>query len=171
MTNITLNYNLEDLNIFTPELKGWRLYLFTVSSMATAIISLVTQITVYKSLKRIGPRHINQMIIPSQVSKINYFFLFKTVFKTVILQNSPTYIKQVLLNSLSQEISTTSWGFWKHAFWIPGVRPMFLKPKLHKESKNASKTINSSPPYKWFFQITFFDTKNHQKKLDGITSN
>ena len=70
MTNITLNYNLEDLNIFTPELKGWRLYLFTVSSMATAIISLVIQITVYKSLKRMGPRHINQMIIPSQVSKI-----------------------------------------------------------------------------------------------------
>ena len=67
MTNITLNYNLEDLNIFTPELKGWRLYLFKVSSMATAIISLVTQITVYRSLKRMGPRHINQMIIPSQV--------------------------------------------------------------------------------------------------------
>ena len=70
MTNITLNYNLEDLNVFTPELKGWRLYLFTASSMATAIISLVTQITVYRSLKRLGPRHINQMIIPSQVSKI-----------------------------------------------------------------------------------------------------
>ena len=70
MTNITLNYDLEDLNVFTPELKGWRLYLFTASSMAIAIISLVTQITVYKSLKRMGPRHINQMIIPSQVSKI-----------------------------------------------------------------------------------------------------
>ena len=70
MTNITLNYDLEDLNVFTPELKGWRLYLFTASSMAIAIISLVTQITVYKSLKRMGPRHINQMIIPSQVSNI-----------------------------------------------------------------------------------------------------
>ena len=70
MNNITLNYNLEDLKIFTPELEGWRLYLFTVSSMATAIISIVTQITVYRSLKRMGPRHINQMIIPSQVSKI-----------------------------------------------------------------------------------------------------
>ena len=70
MNNITLNYNLEDLKIFTPELEGWRLYLFTVSSMATAIISIVTQITVYRSLKRMGPRHINQMIIPSQVSNI-----------------------------------------------------------------------------------------------------
>ena len=72
MKNITLNYNLKDLNIFTPELKGWRLYLFTVSSMATAIISLVTQITVYRSLRRMGPRHINQMIIPSQVSMIAF---------------------------------------------------------------------------------------------------
>ena len=70
MTNITLRYNITDLNIFTPELKRWRLYLFTASSMATAIISFVTQITVYRSLKRLGPRHINQMIIPSQVSKI-----------------------------------------------------------------------------------------------------
>ena len=41
---------------------------------------------------------------------------------------------------------TTSWGCWKHLFGIPGVRPMFLKPKLHKESKNGFKTINSSPP-------------------------
>ena len=70
MKNITLNYNLEDLNVFTPELEGWSLYLFTVSSIATTIISLVTQITVYRSLKRLGPRHINQMIIPSQVSTI-----------------------------------------------------------------------------------------------------
>ena len=69
MKNITLDYNFEDLNVFTPELKGWSLLLFTVTLIATAIISLVTQITVYRSLKRLGPRHINQMIIPSQVSK------------------------------------------------------------------------------------------------------
>ena len=37
---------------------------------------------------------------------------------------------------------TTSWGWWKHLFGIPGVRPTFLKPKLHKESKNGFKTIN-----------------------------
>ena len=36
---------------------------------------------------------------------------------------------------------TKSWGCWKHPFGIPGVRPMFLKPKLHKESKNMLKTI------------------------------
>ena len=56
-----------------------------------------------------------------------------------------------------------SWGCWKHAFGIPGVRPMFLKPKLYKESKNGFKKINYRPPCKWFFQITFFGTKNHQK--------
>ena len=60
-------------------------------------------------------------------------------------------------------ISTTSWGCWKHAFGIPGVRPMFLKPKLYKESKNGFKKINYRPPCKWFFQITFFGTKNHQE--------
>jgi hypothetical protein len=38
--------------------------------------------------------------------------------------------------------NTTSWGCWKHPFRIPGVRPMFLKPKLHKESKNGFKTIS-----------------------------
>ena len=37
---------------------------------------------------------------------------------------------------------TTSWGCWKHSFGIPGVRPIFLKPKLHKESKNGFKKIN-----------------------------
>ena len=38
-------------------------------------------------------------------------------------------------------IFTMSWGCWKHAFGIPGVRPMFLKPKLHKESKNGNFSI------------------------------
>ena len=38
---------------------------------------------------------------------------------------------------------TTSWGCWKHPFGIPGVIPMFLKPKLHKESQNGFKIINS----------------------------
>ena len=70
MKNITLNYNLEDLNIFTPELKGWSLHLFTASSIAIAIIAIVIQITVYRSLKRLGPRHINQMIIPNQVRNV-----------------------------------------------------------------------------------------------------
>ena len=68
MKNNNLTYHLEDLDIFTPELKGWRLHFFTVSSLVVAITSLVAQNTVYRSLKRLGSRHINQMIFPSQVS-------------------------------------------------------------------------------------------------------
>ena len=73
MKNITIDYNLEDLNIFTPVLRGWTSHLLMFSSIATAIISLVIQITVYRSLKRLGPRHINQMIIPNQVRKVTFF--------------------------------------------------------------------------------------------------
>ena len=69
MKNNNLSYNLEDLDIFTPELKGWKLHFFTVSSIFVAITSLVAQITVYRSLKRLGSRHINLMIFPSQVSE------------------------------------------------------------------------------------------------------
>ena len=86
MKNFTLQYNLEDLNIFTPELKGWSLHLFTVSSIAIAIMAIVTQITVYRSLKRLGPRPINQLIIPSQVSKMYEFEKSKELIPLTILQ-------------------------------------------------------------------------------------
>ena len=72
MKNITIDYNLEDLKVFTPVLRGWISHLFVVSSIATAIISLIIQITVYRSLNRLGPRHINQMIIPNQVSTVQH---------------------------------------------------------------------------------------------------
>ena len=68
-----LTYNLQDLEVFTPQLQGWRLYVFTLSTVAVAIASLVAQTTVYRSLKRMGSRPINQMILPSQVIKFNTF--------------------------------------------------------------------------------------------------
>ena len=80
MKNITIDYNLKDLNVFTPVLRGWSSHLLMVLSITTALISLVIQITVYRSLKRLGPRHINQMIIPNQV------IVFKTVISWVRLQ-------------------------------------------------------------------------------------
>ena len=55
---------------------------------------------------------------------------------------------------------TMSWGCWKHPFGIPGVRPMFLKPKLHEESKNGFKTINSRCYRMGIFSNYFF---RHQK--------
>ena len=41
---------------------------------------------------------------------------------------------------------TTSWGPGKHSMSPPGCRPLFLKPKCHKESKNGFKQINFRSP-------------------------
>ena len=49
-------------------------------------------------------------------------------------------------NTVVPRPTTTSWGCWKHVFGIPGVRPMFLKADLHKESKNGFKTTSYRPP-------------------------
>ena len=60
--------------------------------------------------------------------------------------------------------STTSWGCWKHPFGIPGVRPMFLKPKLLKQSKNGFKTICCRCyPLMIFSKNCFSVQNNHQK--------
>ena len=59
---------------------------------------------------------------------------------------------------------TTSWGCWQHPLGIPGVRPMFLKPKLHKESKNGLKTINYRPPSVMFFSKNYFRHQKSSKK-------
>ena len=66
---------------------------------------------------------------------------------------------------------TTSWGYWKHPFGIPGVRSMFLKPKLHKESKNGFKTINYRCSPVMFFSKNFFWHQKSSEKSDGFTSN
>ena len=58
-----------------------------------------------------------------------------------------------------------SWGCWKHPFGIPGVRPMFLKPKLHKESKNGFKTINYRPSPVMIFSKNCFWGKKIIKKV------
>ena len=62
-------------------------------------------------------------------------------------------------------IFTTSWGCWKHSFWIPGARPMFLKPKLHKESKNGFKTISCRPYPVMIFSKNCFWCKKIIKKI------
>ena len=68
-------------------------------------------------------------------------------------------------------VDTTSWGCWKHHFGIPGVTPIFLKPKLHKKSKNGFKTINYRPYRIVIFSNYFFRYQKSSKKLDGFTSN
>jgi len=60
---------------------------------------------------------------------------------------------------------TTSWGCWKHVFGIPGVRPMFLKVELHKESKNGFKTITYRRYPTMFFSKNCFRSKKIIKKI------
>ena len=63
-------------------------------------------------------------------------------------------------------IITTSWGPGNHSMSPPGCRPPFLKPKLHKESKNGFKLIGfRSPMGVIFFKLLFWYQKL-SKKLD-----
>ena len=63
----------------------------------------------------------------------------KLEFCTIRLRKKGEFSVKITQHTL---YTTMSWGCWKHPFGIPGVRPMFLKPKLHKESKNGFKTIS-----------------------------
>ena len=66
---------------------------------------------------------------------------------------------------------TMSWELWKHPDPVPGVRPMFLKPKFQKESKNGFKKINYRPPSVMFFSKNYFRHQKSLKKLESFTSN
>ena len=67
--NISCIHDLsfEELEDFSPNLKGWRQYFFIGVSMVAIGLAIVVQKAVYNLLKN-NPRAINQMIIPSQVS-------------------------------------------------------------------------------------------------------
>ena len=67
--NISYIHDLsfEELEDFSPNLKGWRQYFFIGVSMVAIGLAIVVQKAVYNLLKN-NPRAINQMIIPSQVS-------------------------------------------------------------------------------------------------------
>ena len=67
--NISCIHDLsfEELEDFSPNLKGWRQYFFIGVSMVAIGLAIVVQKAVYNSLKN-NPRAINQMINPSQVS-------------------------------------------------------------------------------------------------------
>ena len=74
-SNITLMLN--ELEYFTPKLEGWRQYIFTGAATLIAIVAFIVQRAVYRTIKRLGSRHINQIIIPSLVSKCLFFcFVF-----------------------------------------------------------------------------------------------
>ena len=75
MTNHTSELKLENLECFTPTLDGLRLYIFTGTGILVVGIAIVIQRAVYKSLKRLGSRPINQIIIPSMVRLLTVSFL------------------------------------------------------------------------------------------------
>ena len=64
--NTTLS--VQSLQLFTPKLEGWRLHVFAIIAVIVAVTAISIQSAVYRSLKSLGARHINQMIIPSLVS-------------------------------------------------------------------------------------------------------
>ena len=79
--NINKTYNnetyfWEDLKIFTPKLHGWRLYVFALIASIVALTAIAIQGAVYRSLKSLGARHINQMIIPSLVRPCLIYFIY-----------------------------------------------------------------------------------------------
>ena len=66
ITNETVTW--KDLEKFSPQLGGWKQYTFTGVTILVAILAYSVQRAVYKTMKSLGFRHINQMIIPSLVS-------------------------------------------------------------------------------------------------------
>ena len=85
--------SFDELNDFSPNLKGWRRYFFIGVSMITIMLALIVQKAIYKSLKNLGPRPINKMIIPSQVCIFysNYVFsLMKHISNVVYITHVKT---------------------------------------------------------------------------------
>ena len=74
MNNSNITLMLNELKYFTPKLEGWSQYVFTGATTLIGIVAFIVQRAVYRTIKGLGYRHINQIIIPSLVSK--YFFLF-----------------------------------------------------------------------------------------------
>ena len=74
MTMLSTNHNsslsFEDLENFSPMLIGWRKYLFTGTALICVALAYLVQRAVHRSLKQLGTRPINQMIIPSQVNTL-----------------------------------------------------------------------------------------------------
>ena len=63
---------------------------------------------------------------------------------------------------------TMSWGPGNHSKLTPGGRPMFLKAKLYKESRNGFKTINYRRYPVMIFSKNWFSAQKIIKKLDVL---
>ena len=72
INNTEIHLGVEHLENFSPVLRGWKQYIFIGLSVTAMGLAYFVQRAVYRSLKNLGPRPINQMIIPSQVRLHNY---------------------------------------------------------------------------------------------------
>ena len=72
ITNHNSSLSFGDLENFSPMLIGWRKYFFTGSALTCVALAYLVQRAVHRSLKQLGSRPINQMIIPSQVNMNTY---------------------------------------------------------------------------------------------------
>ena len=75
MNNSKITPMFNELEYFTPQLEGWRQYEFTGAAILVALVAFIVQRAVYRTIKRLGSRHINQIIIPSLVSNWSFFLL------------------------------------------------------------------------------------------------
>ena len=115
---------------------------------------------------------INRTVVYHRKSKtleLSNFFLAMyqkiSIFVKLLKHRRKKKSKQLEVSRENQITDTTSWGCLKHPFGIPGVRPMFFKPKLHKESKNGFKTINYRPSPVMIFSKNCFRCKKITKKI------
>ena len=58
---------INNLEIFSPILKGWRLYLFLGFAAIISLAAFLVQRAIYRTIKRLESRHINLMIVPSLI--------------------------------------------------------------------------------------------------------
>lgn len=57
----------EDIEDFTTLLNDWKKAIFTILAFFAAFLAFFVQKAVFRALKKLGSRAINQMIIPTQI--------------------------------------------------------------------------------------------------------
>ena len=65
-----MKYNLtfQDLETYTPLIKGWLNPVFNSFVFSFVIIVFLVHKAIYKAFKRLGQRHINEILVPTMVS-------------------------------------------------------------------------------------------------------
>ena len=79
MTDFEFNlmkYNLtfQDLETYTPLIKGWLNPVFNSFVFSFVIIVFLVHKAIYKAFKRLGQRHINEILVPTMVSPFLFYF-------------------------------------------------------------------------------------------------